>query len=306
MRLPPYIERTLQREDVNFALTNRIPRRLLTRFMGWFSRIEQPLVRDLSIAAFALFAGDLRLFEAKKKTFRSLHDCFIRELREGARPIRGGAEVLVSPCDAIVGAFGMIEGGELLQVKGSRYSLADLLQDPDEAERFGGGTYVTLRLASGMYHRFHAPCEGRVTRVTHIPGDLWNVNPIALGRIPRLYCRNERVAIAIKEERHARVTLVAVGAVLVGSVRLSFMDLSERRNGGEYGSIACDKAVRQGGELGYFHHGSTIVVLATRPLIPCEHLRGGEVVRMGDPLLHVGLAPCGRQGLAAHAVRHSS
>ena len=80
------IARILQQEDLNFLLTNRIPRRLLTRFMGWFSKIEQPLVRDLSIGVWRLFA-DLDLSEAKKTQFSSLHDCFIRELKDGARPI---------------------------------------------------------------------------------------------------------------------------------------------------------------------------------------------------------------------------
>ncbi|MEN9783416.1 MAG: phosphatidylserine decarboxylase, partial [Pseudomonadota bacterium] len=88
--------RIIQQEDVNFLLTNRIPRQLLTRFMGWFSKIEQPLVRDLSIAAWRLFA-DLRLEEARKERFTSLHDCFIRELKPGARPTDPDPTVLTSP-----------------------------------------------------------------------------------------------------------------------------------------------------------------------------------------------------------------
>ena len=88
--------RILQQEDINFLLTNRIPRHLLTRFMGWFSKIEQPLVCRLSIGAWRMFA-DLRLHEAKKARFSSLHDCFIRELRPGARPVDPDPAVLTSP-----------------------------------------------------------------------------------------------------------------------------------------------------------------------------------------------------------------
>src|SRR3954452_12363698 len=91
-----------QQEQLNFLLTNRIPRRLITRFMGWFSRIEQPLVRDVSIAVWRFFA-DLDLSEAKTTRFRSMHDCFTRQLKDGARPIDPDPAVLVSPCDAIVG-----------------------------------------------------------------------------------------------------------------------------------------------------------------------------------------------------------
>ena len=148
-------------EDLNFLLTNRIPRRLATRFVGWLSRVEQPLVRDVSLWAWRLFS-DLDLSEAKTTRFRSLHECFIRELKDGARPIDGDPAVLVSPCDAIVGANGPVEGTRVFQVKGFPYSLRDLLPDPDLAEHYRDGRYVTLRLTASMYHRFHAPHGCRV------------------------------------------------------------------------------------------------------------------------------------------------
>ena len=102
-------------EDINFLLTNHIPRRLATRFIGWFSRIEQPMVRDLSIAIWRMFS-DLDLSEAKKteKHARLLHPRV-----QGWRAAgRWRSAILTSPCDAIVGASGTIAGTELLQVKG--------------------------------------------------------------------------------------------------------------------------------------------------------------------------------------------
>src|SRR5262245_4231546 len=92
------LARIRAQEDLNFLLTNRIPRQALTRFMGWFSRIEQPAVSALSLWLWRLFA-DLRLHEARKTRFRSLHDCFVRELKEGARPVDPDPAVLTSPCD---------------------------------------------------------------------------------------------------------------------------------------------------------------------------------------------------------------
>ena len=184
----------LQQEDINFLLTNRIPRRLVTQFTGWFSRIEQPLIRDISIGIWRLFS-DLDLREAKTTQFRSMHDCFIRELKDGARPIDSAADILVSPCDAIVGACGEIEGTRLYQAKGFPYALQDLLGDAALVKAHRNGRYVTLRLTSSMYHRFHAPHDGRIEQVTYLSGDTWNVNPIALKRIERLFCKNERAVI---------------------------------------------------------------------------------------------------------------
>ena len=107
--------------------------------------------------------------EAKKTEFRSLHDCFIRELKDGARPIDGTTDILVSPCDAIVGACGAIAGTELFQAKGFPYTLQDLLCDPVAVEAHRNGRYVTLRLKSSMYHRFHAPYDGRIDQVIYSP-----------------------------------------------------------------------------------------------------------------------------------------
>src|ERR1700694_4427617 len=96
-----------QQEDLNFLLTNRVPRAALTRFMGWFSKIEHPLIRQLSIACWRLFS-DLDLSEARKTTIKSLHECFTRELRPGSRPPYPHPSIVVSPCDGIIGAFGAI------------------------------------------------------------------------------------------------------------------------------------------------------------------------------------------------------
>ncbi|HVX77780.1 MAG TPA: phosphatidylserine decarboxylase, partial [Bradyrhizobium sp.] len=156
-----------QQENLNFLLTNRIPRAAATRFIGWFSKVEQPLIRDLSIACWRLFS-DLDLSEAKKTDFRSLHDCFTRELKPGLRPYDPDPSVVCSPCDAIIGAHGAIAGTELFQIKGAPYSLLDLLGDSKLVEQHRNGRFITLRLTSSMYHRFHAPYDCRIEKVTFI------------------------------------------------------------------------------------------------------------------------------------------
>jgi len=281
------VHRVLRQEDVNFLLTNRIPRRFVTRFMGWFGRIELPLVRDASIAVWKFF-GDLDLGDAKKTRFRSLHDCFVRELADGARPVDADPAALISPCDGIVGACGRIEGDVVLQAKGSPYTLQELTGDAGEVASRRDGCYVTLRLTAGMYHRFHAPYACRVRRVTYISGDTWNVNPIALARIEKLFCRNERAVIRaeIAESGHT-ITLVPVAAVLVASIRLRFADVptSLRRRGAN--EIACDATLAKGEEMGWFEHGSTIIVLAPRGFTLCPKIAEGGIVRMGQPLLRL-------------------
>jgi phosphatidylserine decarboxylase len=287
MTVRTQILRIFEQEDINFLLTNRIPRRLATHFIGWFSKIEQPVVRDLSIATWRLFSG-LDLSEAKNAEFRSVHDCFIRELKDGVRPIDTTADVLVSPCDAIIGACGTIAGTDLYQAKGFPYTLQDLLCDPDLVSAHRNGRYVTLRLTSSMYHRFHAPHDARIDRVTYVSGDTWNVNPIALKRIERLFCKNERAVLRLTLMASGKtVTLVAVAAILVASIRLHCLeDLLDSRYCGR-GVIPCDSPVRKGEELGWFQHGSTIIVFAPDGFELCENVREGTTIRMGQPLMRL-------------------
>jgi phosphatidylserine decarboxylase len=277
----------LQNEDINFLLTNRIPRRLATQFVGWVSQIEQPTVRDISIGLWRLFS-DVDLRDAKETQFRSLHDCFIRQLRDGARPVDGDAQILVSPCDAVVGACGTIAGTELLQIKGFPYTLQDLLCDDTLVDAHRGGRYVTLRLTAGMYHRFHAPHDCRVDRVTYISGDTWNVNPIALRRVEKLFCKNERAILRTKlTVSGLAITLVPVAAILVASIRLPFLDVTLDRKHRGPNSVACNADFKKGEEMGWFQHGSTIIVFAPDGFSLCGNVREGEIVRMGQPLMQL-------------------
>lgn len=280
-----------RQEDVNFLLTNRIPRRLLTQFMGWFSKIEQPVVRDLSIGVWRAFA-DLGLHEARKQRFSSLHDCFTRELKDGARTIDPDSSVLVSPCDALVGASGRVQGTTLIQAKGFHYTLQDLLGDPDLVRLYRDGWYVTLRLTSSMYHRFHAPHDCVVEQVTYFSGDTWNVNPIALRRVEKLFCKNERAALRTRLEATGHVvTLVPVAAILVASIRLRFLDALLHLNYRGPNVIACDARFRKGEEMGWFQHGSTLICFAPNGFSLCDNVREGSLIRMGQALFRLPAAP---------------
>ena len=121
--------RLLLQEDLNFLLTNRLPRRLATTAVGRIARVRHPLVRVPALALWRFFAG-VDLSDAATTRFRSLGDGFTRALTPGARPFDAGPTVIASPCDAIVGAHGRIDGDRLFQVKGSPYRLGELVPDP--------------------------------------------------------------------------------------------------------------------------------------------------------------------------------
>ena len=279
------IARIFQQEDLNFLLTNRIPRRFATHFIGWLSRIEHPLVVGASLRIWKLFAPDLDLSESRTTHFRSLRECFIRELAPGARPVVADPEVFVSPCDAIVGACGRVDGQVVIQAKGLAYQLKDLLGDGALAARHRNALFVTLRIKSTMYHRFHAPAACRVREVTHIAGDTWNVNPIAVKRIEQLFCRNERAVLPLElEETDAEITLVPVAAIGVASLRLHCLGATLDQSYAGPTRIACEARYEKGEELGWFEQGSTIIALASGDLALADGVREGRTLRVGEPL----------------------
>ena len=278
-------DRLLLQEDLNFLLTNRVPRIALTHLMGWYSQLRSPLLTRFSIAVWRLFT-ELDLSESRQQRFDSLHDCFTRELKEGARPSDPRPEIIASPSDAIVGACGQLDGCRALQAKGMDYELHELLGSRELPERFAGGSYVTLRLTSSMYHRIHAPHDIAVDRVTYISGDTWNVNPIALKRVERLFCRNERAVLRLRLAAGGHpVALVPVAAILVASIRLHFLDVVMNMNYRGAADIACATHVRRGDELGWFEHGSTIIVFAPRGFRLCDGIADGTKIRMGQRLM---------------------
>jgi phosphatidylserine decarboxylase len=279
------VRRILAQEDVNFLLCNRIPRRMATLFMGWFSAIESPWLVRFSVRLWQKF-GDLDLSDARTREFRTLHECFTRELVPGARVIDGDPRILCSPSDAIVGACGRVEDGTVYQAKGFPYRIAELFGPTQDTRAFSDGMYVTLRLTSGMYHRFHAPQDCDVDHVTYLSGDTWNVNPVALARVERLFCRNERAVVRLRLAQGGwPVALVPVAAILVASMRLHFADVLLHLRYRGPNEIPCTTRLSKGDEMGFFQHGSTIIVFAPRGFALCAGIEPGRRIRMGEPLM---------------------
>lgn len=290
MNIRQTIQRILAQEDLNFLLTNRLPRRWLTQCMGRFSKIEQPWVRDASIAIWKFFSA-LDLSEAKKSRFTSMHDCFTRELKDGARTVDPRASVLCSPVDAIVGTHGPIKGSQVFQAKGFPYALQDLIGTQEPSAEWAEGYFVTLRLTSSMYHRFHAPYDCRVEQVRYFSGDTWNVNPIALKRVEKLFCKNERAFLRARLDGTTAmagktIAIVPVAAILVASIRLHFLDVLFHLKYAGPKAIACNAPFTKGQEMGWFQHGSTVILLLPNGFALARGIAQGSQVRMGQALMH--------------------
>ncbi|MDQ1229771.1 archaetidylserine decarboxylase [Sphingomonas sp. SORGH_AS_0879] len=282
------IMRFFLNEDINFLVTNRLPRRFATQLIGKIARIEHPLVAKPSLALWKFFAN-VDLSDARTTRFKSLRDGFVRPLRDGARAFDTDPDTIASPCDALVGAHGRIEDDRLYQVKGFPYRLGDLIPDQNLVERFFDGSFVTLRLTAGMYHRFHAPTDIAVEGVTYLSGDCWNVNPIALKRVERLFCRNERAVIEARTLVSGRpLLIVPVAAILVASIRLHCLDTERTLREHGPGRRPCAARIGKGEEMGWFEHGSTIILFLPRGMTLSDHLVEGQAIRAGEVIGRTG------------------
>jgi len=279
------------------TLVRLLPRHALSHAMGRLAGVRVP--RWLRAPAWRTFAAvvgaDLDEVRDPLDAHESLQAFFTRALRAGARPLPEAPEALLSPCDGAWGEAGRVEAGRLVQVKGRTYALADLLDDPALVPRFEGGDFATLYLAPRDYHRFHAPCAMRVQRAVHVPGALWPVNRIGVENVASLFARNERIcAHAVREGRPLGgppdLVLVAVGATLVGRVRLAFDDLVTHRRGAARTEHDYPDGVPVdgGAEWGRFEFGSTIVLVIAPGVAALDPRPPGTRVRLRERIGTLG------------------
>ncbi len=257
-----------------------LPRVRISRAVGRLcDQSLHPVVsRALTRAYVRAYRVNMHEAEPQPFAYQSFDAFFTRSLREGARQLSGDA--LISPCDGVISAAGRVDPGARLFVKGQPYEVGELVGDPREAARYAGGDFAVIYLAPRDYHRVHSPVSGEVTLVRGMGGDLFPVNAIGEQHVPQLFVRNQRAAIVIETKGLGRVTVVMVGAVIVGRITVSVLpdpDVPEGLHAFNPG-----RAVEKGGEVGVFHLGSTVVLLL-EPGVSIA--RGVGPVLLGESLL---------------------
>lgn len=242
-----------------------LPKQALTILAGRLANWRAGALTTWAIRRFVQRYG-VDMSEAAEPDVRrypTFNQFFVRALRPGARPLADAA--LVCPVDGAVSQLGAVQLGEIFQAKGHHYTALALLGgDANIAAPFHDGQFVTIYLSPRDYHRIHMPCDGRLVSMTHIPGDLFSVNPATASEVPGLFARNERVVCLFDSPAMGRFALVLVGATIVGSMGTVWHGLVNAKRGSgvqhfDYGDDA--PFLRQGEEMGRFQLGSTVVLL---------------------------------------------
>jgi phosphatidylserine decarboxylase len=267
-----------------------LPQFWLTALVWRIARIRNVTFKDFLITKFVRLY-DVDIDDVKLDVpadFATFNDFFVRELEDGARPVAGQANAIVSPVDGTVSSAGPIHGESIFQAKGLEYSLDDLLAtDLQEARNYVDGAYATIYLAPYNYHRVHAPLDGRIVAARYVPGDLFSVNNATAAHVHGLFRRNERLVLHFDSSAGPWV-LIFVGALNVGSISTPWGGEIRPRKKGVVEMISLEEGPREvhkGDLLGWFNMGSTVIMLL--PGGCCEwhdELQTDQTVRMGESI----------------------
>ena len=267
-----------------------LPKHWLTAIVYSIARISHVATKDFLITRFVKFykvdTGDVKL--NIPGDFATFNEFFVRELREGARPIADDPTSIVSPVDGTISVTGTLRADSIVQAKGIDYSLDDLLAtDLEESCAYVDGRFATIYLAPYNYHRVHAPLAGELMAARYVPGDLFSVNEATVSRVKGLFRRNERLIMHFRTA-HGPAVVILVGALNVGSISTPWTGEVRPRKSGVVDVIDLsrhDTTVRKGDLLGWFNMGSTVILLLPDGVCEWrEDLAAGETLRMGESI----------------------
>ncbi|GAA5191546.1 archaetidylserine decarboxylase [Ferrimonas gelatinilytica] len=283
-------------DKLKIQLQYILPKHAVSRLVGKFAASEAGPLTTAFIKWFIRQYG-INMQEAlieDPKAFKTFNDFFTRELKPGLRPLAEGEHNLLQPVDGRVSQLGPIVDDRLIQAKGHDFGLQELLGGHDsDAEAFKEGHFTTIYLSPQDYHRIHMPCDGVLTRMIYVPGDLFSVNPLTAANVPRLFARNERV-VTLFETAHGPMAMVLVGATIVASIETVWAGTVTPPTGGQVMAwdypTDGDQAIRlaKGEEMGRFKLGSTVVACFGKGMLAQfdDVFTQDAQTRLGRPMAH--------------------
>jgi len=272
------------------ALQYVLPKHWLTSVTFALARIRNPRIKNFLIEQFVKLykVNTDEIRDELPGDFETFNAFFVRELKDGARPVADAPASIVSPVDGTISATGRLRDNVLLQAKGLDYTLDDLLAtDLDEARAYRNGRFATIYLAPYNYHRVHAPFDATLVAARYVPGGLFSVNEATVSKVRGLFHRNERLVMHFSTA-HGPAVVVFVGALNVGSISTPWTGEIRPRRAGVVDALnlsSHDTKVAKGDPLGWFNMGSTVILVLPDGVAEWDSsLDPGKTLRMGEAI----------------------
>jgi phosphatidylserine decarboxylase len=264
-----------------------LPQHGLSRLILAATRVRTPWFKNWTIRGFLkLYSVDMtEAAQSDPYRYASFNEFFTRALKSDARPVANDPAAIASPVDGRISEAGSIDGDMLLQAKGRRYTLTELLAAQPWASRFEGGSFATIYLAPFNYHRVHMPLRGVLRETVYVPGRLFSVNAVTAQHVPGLFARNERV-LTLFDTQFGQFALVLVGALNVGSMATVWAgDITPAARRVVTRVPSAPTTLEKGAELGRFNMGSTVILLFEPNRTRWNaQVNAGRVVQLGQSL----------------------
>lgn len=278
-------------DNLKVNLQYFLPKHILTRLVGLLASAKMGKATAFAIEHFAKIYGiNLEEMEGDISNYTTFNDFFSRPLKYNVRPIASDSQSVVYPADGKIAQFGQLKDNFQLQAKGHYFTTDALLGSEDDAKYFQNGSFMTIYLSPKDYHRVHIPFAGKLLKMTHIPGELFSVNPLYVRNIPELYSRNERV-VCLFETALGKMAVIMVGAVIVRSISTSWGGVvAPAKNCEPTATEYKDKDFQyaKGEEIGRFFMGSTVICLFEKDKVAfSDALTLEQNVKMGEKMAQV-------------------
>ena len=278
-------------ERLFIFLQHLVPQHGLSRLVAIFANSQYSFIKTPFIRFF-IKRYQVDMSEAMITNiaqFKNFNDFLTRQLKNDARPISPGTDLVVSPADGAISELGPIQSDSLLQAKGRTFSAAELLGGiTEDAESFRDGSFITIYLSPRDYHRVHMPVAGTLQKTVYVPGKLFSVNQATANAVPNLFSRNERL-VCFFETDLGPMALVLVGAMIVAGIETVWSgQVCPNKHGrleSDYLNHTPPIELDKGSEMGRFWLGSTVILLFGPGAIALnKELHNGHAIRLGEPL----------------------
>lgn len=237
---------------LNFLYNNIIGRLLLKILINPIISKFGGIYNDMSFSKLRINKfikkNNIDMTEFEEKEYKNFNEFFTRTIKSDRRPLEKDKKSFISPADSKLLVYNITDDLKL-SIKGSSYTLNELINHEEDLSDYKNGLCLVFRLGIDDYHHYCYPDTGKLIYKNFIKGKLHTVRSVS--KDYKIYKVNQREYSILQTNNFDELIYIEVGAIMVGKI----VNLNKIK-------------FTKGEEKGYFKlGGSTIVILIKDDII---------------------------------------